>query len=156
MLSPHPPQIHSCLRSLGLFASEHPHEVNCPSRQPRAILWTTPAEDIALAKAASREANSNGEKKKEKTWLTQPQLNAYINCVIAGKKNLFENSIPSCALYENCCLCIDYICNLSTCRLAPNQPKWHKVQAQGKQIHVSKKLCLPACLLGKADICWWT
>ena len=53
MLSPHPPQIHSFLRSLGLLDSEHPQEANWPSRQPRDILCTTPAEATALAKAAS-------------------------------------------------------------------------------------------------------
>ena len=56
MLSPHPPQIHSPLRSSGLPAEEHPHESSCPSRQPRAMLNTTPAEAMAFANAASFEA----------------------------------------------------------------------------------------------------
>ena len=59
MLSPHPPQIHSFLRSLGRLASEHPQEASWPSRHPREMLWTTPAEATALAKAASFEAESS-------------------------------------------------------------------------------------------------
>ena len=56
MLSPHPPQIHSFLRSPGLFAFEHPQLASCPSRHPRETLCTTPALATAWANAASLEA----------------------------------------------------------------------------------------------------
>ena len=63
MLSPHPPQIHSRLRSLGLLAFAHPQEASWPSRQPLEMLCTTPAEATALAKAASLEAETQTIKK---------------------------------------------------------------------------------------------
>ena len=56
MLSPHPPQIHSFRKSRGLLASEQPHDANWPSRHPLEMLWTTPAEAMALAKLASFDA----------------------------------------------------------------------------------------------------
>ena len=43
----------------GLLASAHPQEANWPSRQPREMLCTTPAEATALAKAASFEAETD-------------------------------------------------------------------------------------------------
>lgn len=53
-LSPQPPQIHSLLRSLGRRAGEQLQVVSCPSRHARDTLYTTPAEAMAWANAASR------------------------------------------------------------------------------------------------------
>lgn len=75
MLSPHPPQIHSFLRSLGLLFSEQPQEASWPSRQPLEMLCTTPAEATALAKAASLEGmDKMGPKTVESSTVEQFHL----------------------------------------------------------------------------------
>ena len=58
MLSPHPPQIHSFFSSFGFLVIEQPHDVKCPSLHPLEMLCTTPADAIALANAASFDANT--------------------------------------------------------------------------------------------------